>query len=71
MFDNLFGAQYADGGAQLKNPDETGNLFGNRQRSDRVYDPCGKLLRDNDWCYAYDALGNLVLKSNLATGSLG
>lgn len=63
-FGSLSSASYSyDGKVIYKNPDETGNLYKTADRSDRRYDKGGKLLKDDQWYYRYDAKGNLVQKS--------
>ncbi|WP_198666874.1 RHS repeat-associated core domain-containing protein [Taibaiella helva] len=48
---------------EYKKADDSGNVFRTAQQKDRVYGPNGKLLRDQEWYYRYDALGRLILKS--------
>ncbi|SDF90630.1 RHS repeat-associated core domain-containing protein [Pedobacter terrae] len=63
-FGSLSSASYSDDGKVIyKNPDETGNLYKTADRSDRRYDKGGKLLKDDQWYYRYNAKGNLVQKS--------
>ncbi|MFD2582707.1 RHS repeat-associated core domain-containing protein [Pedobacter vanadiisoli] len=63
-FGSLSSASYSDDGKVIhKNPDEIGNLYKTTGRSDRRYDKGGKLLKDDQWYYRYDARGNLVHKS--------
>ncbi|TBO45257.1 RHS repeat-associated core domain-containing protein [Pedobacter kyonggii] len=63
-FGSLSSASYSDDGKVIyKNPDETGNLYKTADRNDRRYDKGGKLLKDDQWYYRYDAKGNLVQKS--------
>jgi RHS repeat-associated protein len=62
-FGNLSSANYNNKQTIYKNPDETGNLYKTADRSDRKYGKGGKLLKDENWYYHYDALGNLVLKT--------
>jgi RHS repeat-associated protein len=62
-FGNLASAKYEDGSYDYKLPDEVGNLYKTPERKDRLYDKGGKLLKDENWHYHYDAEGNLVLKS--------
>ncbi|PTD14153.1 DUF6531 domain-containing protein [Flavobacterium columnare] len=62
-FGNLASAQYEDGSYDYKLPDEVGNLYKTKEQKDRVYGKGGKLLKDLDWHYLYDAEGNLRLKS--------
>jgi RHS repeat-associated protein len=63
-FGSLSSASYSDDGKVIyKNPDATGNLYKTADRSDRRYDKGGKLLKDDQWYYRYDAKGNLVQKS--------
>lgn len=61
-FGNLAWARYEDGQYDYKLPDEVGNLFKTKQKNDRDYGAGGKLLRDTDYKYSYDAEGNLVAK---------
>lgn len=61
---NLLGASYQNGMHNIyKMPDAVGNLFKTPERKDRVYGKGGKLLKDENWHYLYDAEGNLKLKS--------
>ena len=63
-FGSLSSATYShDGKVVYKNPDATGDLYKTANRSDRRYDKGGKLLKDDQWYYRYDAHGNLVQKS--------
>ncbi|GGH11491.1 RHS repeat-associated core domain-containing protein [Pedobacter zeae] len=63
-FGSLSSASYSDDGKVIhKNPDEVGNLYKTTGRNDRRYDKGGKLLKDDQWYYRYDARGNLVQKS--------
>ncbi|WP_129716406.1 RHS repeat-associated core domain-containing protein [Pedobacter sp. SYP-B3415] len=63
-FGSLFAASYSDDAVvQYKAPDETGNLYRRADRTDRRYGPGGKLLKDDQWYYQYDARGNLIQKS--------
>ncbi|PST81855.1 hypothetical protein C7T94_16780, partial [Pedobacter yulinensis] len=63
-FGSLFAASYSDDSVvQYKAPDEAGNLYRRADRTDRRYDRGGKLLKDDQWYYRYDACGNLLQKS--------
>ncbi|QNR84402.1 RHS repeat protein [Pedobacter riviphilus] len=63
-FGSLSSASYTDDGKVIyKNPDEVGNLYKTTDRIDRRYDKGGKLLKDDQWYYRYDAKGNLLQKS--------
>ena len=44
-------------------PDEVGNLFKTKERNDKEYGAGGKLLRDQEYHYFYDAEGNLTAKN--------
>ncbi|WP_196893451.1 RHS repeat-associated core domain-containing protein [Aureivirga marina] len=48
-----------------KLPDEVGNLFKTPEKKDRKYGEAGQLLKDEKFKYKYDAIGNLIEKSNL------
>ena len=64
-WDNLVSGTYQDtNGAETiyKAPDAIGNLFKTPERKDRQYDKGGKLLKDEQYYYHYDAEGNLVFK---------
>ena len=65
-FGSLSSANYNNRETVYKNPDATGNLYKTADRSDRKYGRGGKLLRDENWYYHYDALGNLILKTSRA-----
>lgn len=69
-YGSLVAAQYSNGEIQYKNPDETGCLYESAQRTDRVYDKGGKLMRDKNWFYHYDDEGNLLLKSKRSINNL-
>lgn len=62
-FGNLASAKYANGQTEHRNPDEVGNLFRTKDRSDRSYGPAGQLLEANGNRYEYDQLGNLTRKT--------
>ncbi len=62
-FGNLSSACYQDGSYDYKLPDEVGNLFSDPNKSDQVYGNSGKILKDKNWNYCYDKLGNLILKT--------
>jgi len=61
---NLAWTDYGDGTAELRVPDAVGNIFRQRDRSDRCYGPAGQLLTARDASgesqYSYDEEGNLV-----------
>ena len=69
-FGSLVAAEYSNGEIQYKNPDETGCLYESTTRTDRVYDKGGKLMRDKNWFYHYDEVGNLLLKSKRAISNV-
>ncbi|MCD7850341.1 MAG: hypothetical protein LUH63_11750 [Parabacteroides sp.] len=64
---NLASARYEDGSYEYKMPDELGNVYRNKDHSDREYAAGGKLLRDRKWNYFYDGEGNLTLKKEKGT----
>ncbi|MCG8701298.1 MAG: DUF6531 domain-containing protein, partial [Bacteroidales bacterium] len=64
MFGNLASAKYPDGSYDFKLPDETGNLYKTTDHSDRTYGKAGQLLKDENYTYSYDRLGNLVKKQS-------
>ncbi|MCG8696955.1 MAG: DUF6531 domain-containing protein, partial [Bacteroidales bacterium] len=64
MFGNLASAQYPDGIFDFKLPDETGNLYRSKDRNDRSYGKAGQLLKDENYTYSYDRLGNLIKKQS-------
>ncbi|MEO5684602.1 MAG: DUF6531 domain-containing protein [Chitinophagaceae bacterium] len=59
---NLTKTIYANGEAQLRNPDAVGNLYQTERRTDRKYDKGGRLKKNNDWEYEYNIEGNLIKK---------
>ncbi len=61
-FSRLSQAMYQGEGWNHRFPDEIGNLFGEEKRTDRTYGPSGGLLKDKNYAYTYDSLGNLVYK---------
>lgn len=65
LFGNLASAEYQDGSWDYKLPDEIGNLFKTKEQTDRTYGKAGQLLKDEEYTYSYDALGNLIKKENL------
>lgn len=65
LFGNLASAHYEDGSWDFKLPDAVGNLYRKPDRSDRKYSPAGALLRDEQFTYTYDDLGNLILKEGI------
>ncbi len=66
-FGSLVLAKYNEKETIFKNPDAVGNLYRTKDRSDKKYGSGGKLLKDKDWFYHYDALGNLILKTKFIT----
>lgn len=62
-FGNLAWAKYENGHYDFKLPDEVGNLFKTKERNDKEYGAGGKLLRDQEYHYFYDAEGNLTAKN--------
>lgn len=60
---NLAHAEYEDGRFEYKMPDVLGNIYRNKDHSDREYGAGGRLLRDTDYNYFYDCEGNLTLKT--------
>ncbi|MDJ0367930.1 RHS repeat-associated core domain-containing protein [Hymenobacter sp. H14-R3] len=60
---NLATATYADGEAELRQPDAVGNLFRTPERADRRYGKGGQLREANGTRYRYDAEGNLTRKT--------
>ncbi|WP_162903133.1 RHS repeat-associated core domain-containing protein [Taibaiella koreensis] len=60
---DLAATTYDQKAPEYKTADDAGNVFRTAQQQDRVYGANGKLLRDNEWHYRYDALGRLILKS--------
>ncbi|WP_051959842.1 RHS repeat-associated core domain-containing protein [Sphingobacterium sp. ML3W] len=62
-FGNLAWAKYEDGQYDYKLPDEVGNLFETKERKDKQYAEGGRLIRDKDFFYCYDAEGNLIEKT--------
>lgn len=69
-YGSLATAAYDNKDILYKNPDETGNLFKSRDRSDRVYGKGGRLLKDDNWYYRYDEEGNLIHKSKRNVNTL-
>ena len=65
MFGHLAAAEYQDGSWDYKLPDEIGNLFKNKEKTDQKYGKAGQLLQDDTYTYRYDALGNLTEKESL------
>lgn len=61
--DNLSGAQYANGPANLWQVDTVGTLFRNDERIDRTYGKGGQLRAANGTRYKYDDEGNLIRKT--------
>ena len=64
---NLASAQYSDGSYEYKMPDAMGNVYRNKDHSDREYGAGGRLLRDKQYNYFYDGEGNLTLKTKRRT----
>ena len=68
----LIGAAYADGSRSQRIPDEAGNFYETRDRSDRVYGTGGQLLEmrstDGNLRFEYDADGNLIRKTGANGG---
>ena len=64
---NLAHAEYDDGSFEYKMPDAMGNIYRNKDHSDREYGAGGRLLRDKDYNYFYDGEGNLTLKTRRMT----
>lgn len=64
---NLAHAEYADGSFEYKMPDALGNIYRNKDHSDREYSAGGRLLRDSQYNYFYDGEGNLTLKTRRKT----
>ncbi|MDF2383831.1 DNA/RNA non-specific endonuclease [Nostoc ellipsosporum NOK] len=63
VFGNLSQVIYGDGEVEYRMPDSTGNLFETPARSDRKYGKGGRLLRNRDAEFDYDANGNLSRKT--------
>ncbi|QWX84242.1 RHS repeat protein [Cellulophaga sp. HaHaR_3_176] len=60
---SLLSASYKGGAETIyKMPDAVGNLFKTKGRKDRTYSKGGKLIKDDNASYNYDAEGNLLLK---------
>lgn len=64
---SLSSAQYSDGSYEYKMPDAMGNIYRNKDHSDREYGAGGRLLRDRQYNYFYDGEGNLTLKTKRRT----
>ena len=65
-FSNLVSANYSiDNSWDYKFPDAIGNLFKTEEQNDRTYGKAGQLLKDENYTYRYDALGNLIKKEGL------
>ncbi|MCJ8289628.1 MAG: RHS repeat protein [Crocinitomicaceae bacterium] len=62
---NLSGAGYSDGSWDYKLPDEIGNLFKTKEKTDRQYGKAGQLLKDETYTYTYDEVGNLTEKTSI------
>ncbi len=65
-FGSLAAATYNRKDTVYKNPDEVGNLYETSDRTDRKYGRGSKLLKDKNWYYHYDELGNTILKTAFA-----
>jgi len=63
-FGNLASAQYQDNTWDYKLPDEIGNLFKTKDKTDRIYGKAGQLLKDENYTYTYDEVGNLIQKTS-------
>jgi RHS repeat-associated protein len=61
-FGNLASARYENQQFDYKLPDEVGNLYRDKNQSDRKYGPGGQLLEANGNKYKYDPEGNLITK---------
>lgn len=65
-FGSLSSANYGDGSIDFRMPDVVGNLFRNKNRTDRKYGKSGQLLSTTsdkgETFYRYDAEGNLISK---------
>lgn len=66
-FGNLAAAKYADEHIDYKMPDAVGNIYKTKNRADRTYDVGGKLKKDTEYEYEYDAEGNLIRKHDFKT----
>lgn len=64
---NLAHAEYDDDSFEYKMPDAMGNIYRNKDHSDREYGAGGRLLRDKEYNYFYDGEGNLTLKTRRKT----
>lgn len=64
-FGSLASARYENKQFDYKLPDDVGNLYRTKDKSDRIYGAGGKLLEANGNKYKYDQEGNLILKSTL------
>lgn len=62
-FGNLASARYEDGSYDFKLPNEVGNLYKTRERTDRKYGRGGRLLENGNLRYEYDCEGNLLRKN--------
>ena len=67
---NLANAEYDDGCFEYKMPDAMGNIYRNKDHSDREYGAGGRLLRDRAYNYFYDGEGNLTLKTKRRTAGI-
>jgi RHS repeat-associated protein len=65
VFGNLSAAGYSDGSWDYKLPDEIGNLFKTKEKTDRQYGKAGQLLKDETYSYTYDEVGNLIEKESI------
>jgi RHS repeat-associated protein len=62
-FDNLSAGYFENGTKQFKSPDKAGNVYNSPDQTDRTYGNNGQILKDLDWHYYYDGLGNLIHKT--------
>ncbi len=62
QFGNLASAKYENHDMDYKFPDEVGNLYRTKAKSDREYGSGGQLIRDGKTIFKYDEEGNLIEK---------
>lgn len=62
---NLFAAGYSDGSWDYKLPDEIGNLFKTKEKTDRQYGKAGQLLKDERYSYSRNQVNRKLLISSL------
>ncbi|MDO6429320.1 RHS repeat-associated core domain-containing protein [Flavitalea sp. BT771] len=67
-WNNLVFAQYADSAMVHRTMDETGNVYGTKDKSDRHYSTGGALLESRTHTYSYDEEGHLTRKTEKTTG---